>query len=217
MPRTPAQVLATIRDLARRKVDIGTNDCQLNAHDIYLIGSGAATAAQAYERARYKHPLPNRPSDEQLAAIPLGAWIFWGGGQTISKATGKPSGHVAIWAGRVGGVWSVWSPGAPGAGNGNHWTLVPLTAIEAGWPAHFLLGWTEDNNGVRVPELAPAEPKPKKQRPALVRKALAGGRAYGALLAAAAKVAGPTQKKKLQAAMAKNRDSMAKAKAVKKR
>lgn len=215
MPRTPAQALATIRDLAHRKADIGTNDCQLNAHNIYLIGSGAATAAQAYERAKYKHPLPEKLTAAQLASIPLGAWIFWGGGTTISKQTGKPSGHVAIWAGVIGGTPMVWSPGAPGNGNGNHWTLVPLTAIEAGWPAHFLLGWTEDNNGVRVPGLAPAPEK--KRRPAPVRKALASGRVYGALLAAAAKVAGPTQKKKLQAAMAKNRDSMAAAKQVKKR
>lgn len=159
MVRTPAQALAQIRALAAAKTDIGTGACQANAHNVYGIASdGTPSAADAYARAKYKHALPAKPTKKQLKAIPVGAFFFFGGGHTIVKSTGKPAGHIALWAGFHLGVPMVWSPGAPGTGCANRWVLVPMDSIMTGWPGHFILGWTEDIDGVRVAGLAPVKP-----------------------------------------------------------
>lgn len=149
MTRTPAQAIAVIQSEIRNHTDIGVGECQKNAHEVYGIGPGAATAYIAWLNAKFKHT--------DLATAPVGAWIFLSGGSTL--VDGHPAGHVVINAGNG----KVYSPGAPS--DPNHWVLTTLAAIIAGWPGHVVVGWTEDNNGVRVPGLAPLAvnpPAPKK-------------------------------------------------------
>lgn len=156
--RTPKQVLAAIRAKARAKTFIGVGDCQMNAHNIYLIGGGAATAAAAFAAAKFKHGPNEKPTP--------GAFVFWSGGKTISHITGKPAGHVGIYS-PSGWPFSrayFWSPGAPGTqADAGIWKRMKMADLAKGWPGHTYLGWTEDINGDRVPGLAPKikPPKPK--------------------------------------------------------
>jgi hypothetical protein len=142
--RTPAQAIAEIQAEIRQHVNIGTGDCQKNAHLVYGIGSGFASAWLAWEGAKFKH--------SDLSKAPIGAFVYLDGGHTLVQ--GKPAGHVGIWA----GDGHIYTPGGPK--DPNHWYLTTIADIRAGWPWHHYVGWTEDINGVRVPGLTPILPKP---------------------------------------------------------
>lgn len=123
---TPAMAIAKIRGMMRAKTNIGKGLCQKNVRLVYGIGGGAPSAADAWKNAKYKHSMRESP--------PVGAFIFWTGGSS-------GYGHVAIYAG--GG--KVYSPGGPS--DWYRWTLDPISSFGS---SLNLVGWTEDNNGVRV-------------------------------------------------------------------
>lgn len=137
--RTPDQAIAAIQDEIHRHTDIGTGMCQKNSHDVYGIGGGYASAYLAWLGAKYKHT--------DLSTAPIGAFVYMDGGHTLVQ--GKPAGHVVINAGNG----KVYTPGGPK--DSDHWYLTTLDEIRQGWPWHHYVGWTEDNNGERVPGLEP--------------------------------------------------------------
>lgn len=146
---TPDQAVAMIQAKIHARTNIGLGMCQANAHEIYGIGSGAASAYIAWLNAQFKH--------HDLGTAPIGAFIYMDGGHTVVQ--GHPAGHVVINAG--GG--KVYTPGGPQ--DQDHWYLTTLAEIRAGWPWHHYVGWSEDNNGVRVPGLEPVGKAHKKVGP----------------------------------------------------
>lgn len=157
-PLAPRAALAAIRRKAALRTPIGIGACQMNVHDIYGIPTdGTPTAAAAWAKAKHRHPMTTEP--------PRGAFVYWTGG-------GTGAGHVAIYAGRAKfnplrpfrkRARFVWSPGAPADALGGwdtslrgRWVKIPLHAISPSkdWTTpHVLAGWTEDNDGERVPGL----------------------------------------------------------------
>lgn len=149
--RTPAQAIAQIQADIRGHVNIGLGMCQKASHDIYGIGSGYESAYLAWLGAKYKHT--------DLSTAPVGAFVYMDGGHTLVQ--GKPAGHVMINAGNG----KMYTPGGPT--DGVHWYLTTINDLRQGWPWHHYVGWTEDNNGVRVPGLAPFIPTPVSHHPHL--------------------------------------------------
>lgn len=146
MSRTPAQAIQAIQAQIARHANIGVGECQLNAHEVYGIGAGAASAYIAWLNAKYKHT--------DLASAPEGAFIYMDGGMTM--VSGHPAGHVMIKAENG----KFYTPGGPA--DPDHWYLTTMADLRAGWPWHHYVGWSEDNNGVRVGGLAPIRKAPPK-------------------------------------------------------
>lgn len=95
---------------------------------------GASDAITAWHRAKYRHT---------KGTPPRGSFVFW---------SGHAHGHVAISAG------DGWIYSNDIVQNG-HIDRVKLTRVREKWGLHYL-GWTEDNNGVRVSGLSPNKPAP---------------------------------------------------------
>jgi hypothetical protein len=93
------------------------------------IGSREASAIDAWNAAKVKHPNDQKP--------PRGAPVFWKGGQY---------GHIALAIDNDNGrSTDTTSSGKVGTQNGNWW--------KNNWGYQYL-GWTEDVNGVTIPYLA---------------------------------------------------------------
>ena len=122
---TAAEVLAYAQRVSRNRVDVGVNLCQRFVRMAFGSAGGAPTAVAAWQAAQYKH---------KGGTPPPGAAVYWGGG----------AGHVAISAGN-GMVYStdVKEPGKV--------DLVPISFITQRW-GKPLLGWSDDNNGIRITE-----------------------------------------------------------------
>ncbi|MFC8733566.1 peptidoglycan-binding protein [Luteimicrobium sp. NPDC057192] len=161
--RTPAQALAWAD-----QHDEGYNgECERYAREAYGIPAGAGSAAEAWAEAKHKHT--------DLDDAPDGAFIFF------SKA-GDKYGHVGLKKGNQ--LRSTDSAkGHPHTAPLSYWT-------GAGYK---VLGWTEDNNGVRIAGLKPkAASKPATSsgsKPAAGVLALGSkGKKVGALQAGLRKV-----------------------------
>jgi hypothetical protein len=121
-------VAARAAGFSRAGTNFGVGHCQIFAHTAAGIGNGAPSAIAAWSAAKYKHAGDMSP--------PVGAFVFWSGGSA-------GFGHVAISNG--GGM--VWSTDVKRAGKVD---MVSLAWFRQHWPGIHYVGWTEDNNGVRV-------------------------------------------------------------------
>ena len=103
--------------------------CLREVRECYAVGPAALDAQEAWDSARFKHP------ETDPRKIPRGVPVFWAGGS-------EGHGHIAISTG-----WSrVWSTDILRSG---FFDRVKTTLVGEKWGL-WLLGWTEDLNGVRV-------------------------------------------------------------------
>ncbi len=118
---TAAQIVARAAAQVGNRVQVGI--CQKWVRQNFGSPGGAPTAVAAWQNARFKHTSENPPP---------GAAVYWGEG----------AGHVAISAGN-GMVYTTDYPQRGSVG------LAPIAAITSNWGKPYL-GWSEDNNGIRV-------------------------------------------------------------------
>jgi hypothetical protein len=110
-----------------------------------------ASAQQAWDRARVKHPLT--PSSN-FSLVPLGAMIFYRSAPTSTSGAG----HVTGFAGVRNGTPSCYTNDVAGSGKVS---LSPVLWFLSHW-GQTLLGWTEDCNGVHyIDPIHPAATGPQ--------------------------------------------------------
>lgn len=104
--------------------------CKREVRECYRITvSRSASAAQAWQQARIRHP------ETDPGSIPRGVPVFWTGGS-------EGFGHVAITTGE-GGMWST------DIARSGFFDRAGIRLVARKWGLR-LAGWTEDLDGVRV-------------------------------------------------------------------
>lgn len=155
VPATVAQALAHCARQSAHGPRFGVNECKIQCRTAYQVPSdGSATAAIAWSRTKFKHPIPDNSAD-----IPDGALLWWTGG-TPTKSHPAGAGHVTV---KTPGV-QCWSTDFKRSG---FFDLVDVLAISRKWTKLKLVGWSEDIDGVRV--LHANVPPPKPPTPTEVR------------------------------------------------
>lgn len=125
MPRTPE---AAVEWASVPRSGYG-GMCLQFTRNAYDVGSYYSCARDAWKGAAYQHPL----SGSNLSSVPYGAPLF------MDKST-STYGHVAVYAG-----------GGRMCTTDSQSTYTRVDSVQSWLNAgYYLLGWTEDLNGVRV-------------------------------------------------------------------
>lgn len=132
-PRTPAQALASARQISRGDVYVGVGYCHRTVRGFYGVAPLWPDAETACEETDQRHPT------NDASAIPRGVPVWWVNGGY---------GHVALSAG--GGM--CWTTDYRRTGFVD---LAPIAAL-ASWCRGRLWGWSEDINEVDVWDPKPA-------------------------------------------------------------